>query len=178
MLSSYEIPNAHGSSTTRDESIFQGAQSIYASLIHNSKRPDSQTGFTLIEVMIAVAIVGILSAIAVPAYNDHVTRGKIPDATSNLSAKRVQLEQFFQDNRTYVGTNACASDTTTSQFFDFSCSTQTGTTYVLQAVGKDSMTGFTFSIDEGNTRTTDAVPTGWTIPSPNNCWVTKKGGSC
>lgn len=141
-------------------------------------------GFTLIELLIAVVIVGILSMIALPAYNDYVIRGKIPDATSNLATKRVQLEQFFQDNRTYVAsgatsptTNACTADTTTSQYFDFSCpNVLTATTYTLQAVGKNSMTGFTYTIDQSNAKATTAVPSGWTTNA--SCWVTAKGGTC
>jgi type IV pilus assembly protein PilE len=135
-------------------------------------------GFTLIEVMIVVVIVAILAAIAVPSYTEYITRGRIPDATSNLATKRVKLEQFFQDNRTYVGATDCASDTTTSNYFNFSCTTQTATAYTIQAVGKSSMAGFTFQVTEANARSTVAVPTGWTLPSPNNCWVTKKGGVC
>ena len=71
---------------------------------------NKQSGFTLIELMIVVAIVGILATIAYPSYTDYVIRGRIPDATSGLAAKRVQMEQFFQDNRTYVGAPACAAD--------------------------------------------------------------------
>ena len=83
---------------------------------------NKQSGFTLIELMIVVAIVGILATIAYPSYSDYVIRGRIPEATSALAAKRVQLEQFFQDNRTYVGAPACAADdATTSRFFNFSC---------------------------------------------------------
>jgi prepilin-type N-terminal cleavage/methylation domain-containing protein len=52
-------------------------------------------GFTLIELMIVVAVVGILTAIAVPSYTNYVIRGKIPEATSQLASKRVQMEQFF-----------------------------------------------------------------------------------
>lgn len=137
----------------------------------------AQHGFTLIELMVVVAIVAIIAAFAFPSYTDYVVRGKIPDATSNLATKRVQLEQFFQDNRTYVGAPACNADTTTSQNFDFSCSpAATTTTYTLQAVGKGSMIGFSYSINQDNAKATIAVPTGWTGNA--TCWVTKKGGIC
>ena len=137
----------------------------------------AQHGFTLVEIMIVVAIVSILAVIAVPSYNDYVVRGKIPDATSNLATKRVQMEQFFQDNRTYVGASACTADTGISQNFNFSCSpAPTQTTYTLQALGKGSMTGFTYTINEQNAKATTAVPTGWTLNG--TCWVTKKGGKC
>ena len=70
----------------------------------------NMSGFTLIELMIAVVVVAILTAIALPSYQEYVTRGKITEATSNLADMRVKLEQFFQDNRTYVG--ACAAGPT------------------------------------------------------------------
>lgn len=126
--------------------------------------------------MIVVAIVGIIAAIAVPAYGDYVTRAKIPDATSNLATKRVQMEQFFMDNRTYVAGPACNNDTATSTNFDFSCTNVTATTYTLQAVGKAGMTGFTYTIDQANGRATPAVKSGWNTST--TCWITKKGGEC
>jgi type IV pilus assembly protein PilE len=137
------------------------------------------SGFTLIEVMIVVAIVAILATIAVPSYRDYVTRGRIPEATSNLATKQVRMEQYFQDNRTYVGAPDCASDTATSQFFDFSCvAGMNATSYTLQAVGKGQMAGFEYRVNQANARSTEAVPTGWAQPSPNTCWVSKKGGVC
>lgn len=134
-------------------------------------------GFTLIEVMIVVAVIGILASIALPAYNDYVTRGKIPDATTNLAARRVQNEQFFQDNRKYTGAPGCSADTSTSKYFDFSCTTETDTAFTIQALGKSSMAGFTFTIDQDNVRKTTTVPGGWSTPT-SDCWVTKKGGEC
>lgn len=136
-----------------------------------------QTGFTLIELMITVAIIGILAAIAYPSYTDYVTRGKIPEATSGLATKRVQMEQFFQDNRTYASAPACDSDTTTSQYFTFSCDgTPTATAYTLQAVGRGSMTGFTYKITEGNVKSSTISVSGW--GNSSSCWITKKGGTC
>src|SRR5450631_4724882 len=59
-------------------------------------------GFTLIELMIVVAIVAILTTIAYPNYRDYVIRGQLVDATQGLSALRANLERYFQDNRTYA----------------------------------------------------------------------------
>jgi type IV pilus assembly protein PilE len=137
----------------------------------------SARGFTLVEVMIAVAIVGILASIALPAYSDYMMRGRIPDATSRLSSLQVQFEQYFQDNRTYAGAPACAADTTTSRYFNFNCPTANATQFSLQATGKGSMTGFVFTIDQAGTKQTTAVPSGWNLPA-GNCWVNRKDGSC
>ena len=136
----------------------------------------ASAGFTLVELMIVVAIVGILAAVALPAYTDYVVRGKIPEATANLATKRVQMEQFFQDNLTYANAPACSADTNSSPYFTFSCSAASATAFSLQAVGSGSMAGFTFTVDQSNTKATTAVPSGWTTNAA--CWVTKKGGSC
>lgn len=139
-----------------------------------------QAGFTLIEVMIVVAIVGILTAIAVPAYGDYVKRGRITEAVSGLSDMRVKMEQFFQDNRTYVG--ACVAGTVaplpanTTQF-TFSCSSLSASAYTVSATGTSTMAGFTFTVDQSNVRNTTALPTGWTGTN-TNCWVIKKDGTC
>lgn len=137
-------------------------------------------GFTLIEVMITVVIIGILAAVALPQYKNYVTRGKIPDATSALAAKQVRLEQFYQDNRTYVGAADCSSDTATSQFFTFSCSASSASAYTLRAVGKDSMAGFTYTVNQSSTKTSTIVSpasSSW-IASSASCWITKTGGIC
>jgi len=135
-------------------------------------------GFTLIELMITVAIVSILASVALPAYTDYVIRGNVPQATSRLATLQVQMEQFFQDNRTYVGAPGCVADSASNRLFNFSCSEQTAGAYTLQAVGKASMAGFTYTVNQQNVRTTGAVPTGWSAPVPNTCWVTRKGGLC
>ena len=141
----------------------------------------SLRGFTLIEVMIVVAIVAILAAVALPAYNDHITRGKLTEATTNLGTLRVQMEQFFQDNRTYVGGPCTPGAGSDIKYFAYACSAgePTATTFRVKATGAAGQTtsGFTLSIDQSNVKRTEAVPTGWTAPA-TTCWILRKQGSC
>ena len=137
-------------------------------------------GFTLIEIMIVVVIIGVLAAIAVPRYSEYVMRGRIPDATSNLSALAVRMEQAFQDNRTYQPTaNVCAVPpaelpATMSKYFDFSCATTAANNFTFTATGKGPMAGFEYTINHANAKTSKG-PTGWPATSPN-CWITSKSG--
>lgn len=135
-----------------------------------------ESGFTLMELMIVVAIVAILAAVALPAYTSYLIRGRIPEATSGLAARRVGMEQWFQDNLTYVNAPAAQTNTTASQYFDFAGST-TATAYTLTASGKGPMTGFTFTIDQTNSKTSTVtgVP-GWV--GNGQCWVVRGGGQC
>ena len=136
------------------------------------------TGFSLIEVMVVVAIVAILAAVAMPAYTEYVMRGKLTEAHSNLAALRTAAEQYFQDNRTYVGFG-CAAATVTAKYFTYTCPTLQATTYQIVATGVagENMNGFVLSIDDTNTRRTTGVASGWTAPA-TNCWVLRKDGSC
>ena len=140
-----------------------------------------QRGFTLIELMMALVVVAILTAIALPAYTSYIIRGNVPEATANLATKQVQMEQWFQDNRTYIGAPACNNLTPPGKTFDFSCTVQTATTFTLQAAGRGSMAGFSYTVDQSNVKTSAFVspaPSGWVAATPNNCWVTNVGGVC
>ena len=141
-----------------------------------NKLETTQKGFTLIELMIVVAIIGILAAIAMPQYSNYIKRGKAAEATSNLANLRIKMEQCFQDNRDYsTCTGFC---TTTAGNFTYACSpAPTATTYTIVATGVTARgmpsTDFSFSVDQNNAKTSNFDGTAGTI-----CWLTKKGGSC
>lgn len=137
-------------------------------------------GFTLIELMIVVVIVGILAAIALPAYTDYIKRGKIPQATSALSSMRIKLEQYFQDQRKYTGAcdGASVAPLPAADAFTYTCPTLDATHYTVQATGNGTMTGFTYTIDQDNVKTTTNLPSAAWGTAPITCWVTAKGGAC
>jgi type IV pilus assembly protein PilE len=147
-------------------------------------RPAS--GFTLIEVMITVAIIGILAAVGYPAYTDYIRRGQLPEAFAALSDYRVKMEQYFQDFRNYGTTtgSACANATgapswadfvpKNQQFFTYAC-TVTASGYTITATGaKGRAVGNTYTINEANVQGTTRFK-GQAVTK--SCWLVK-GSEC
>lgn len=149
------------------------------------------TGFTLMELMVAVVIVAILAAVAVPAYTGYVVRGKLAETTAALSDLRVRMEQYLVDNRNY-GTIATACPAAvvmpTSPTFSFSCrwgGTNSNTSYLItansnagQGLGATGDYRYTLGQAVG-----EATPSRITVMFAGvnvsiACWQTKPGENC
>ncbi len=73
-------------------------------------------GFTLIELMIVIAIIGVLSAVAIPAYNGYMESGRIAECSNEVAAIKLAQKQYFLENNRYfpgVGTATGSADTST-----------------------------------------------------------------
>ena len=136
-----------------------------------------QKGFTLIELMVVIAIIGIIASIALPSYTGYVARARATEATSALAQMRIRMEQYFQDNRTYAGNDAvlCAAPTgTNTAFFTFLCSAAPSTTaYTFAATGTGTMAGYSYDINQANAKSS-STPSGG---GNSNCWVLGKGST-
>jgi type IV pilus assembly protein PilE len=148
-------------------------------------------GFTLIEVMITVAIIAILAGIAVPSYSDYLRRGALPEAFTNLSDFRVKLEQYYQDHRGYgTSSTRCANVNPPSwslssgelsaggkRFFTIMCTPSAvdglgnyqGYTLTATGVTGTRAQGHVYTITAANVRKTTQFK-GASVDQP--CWLT------
>lgn len=135
----------------------------------------AQQGFTLMEVLVTIVIIGILSAVALPAYSDHVTRSRTAEAFTALGAAQMNAEQFWNNNRTYAGYAGSSAFPAATPNFTYTLSNASASAFTVTATGRAKMAGFAYTIDQNGSRATTATPAWGTNAA---CWVDKKGGQC
>ncbi len=139
-----------------------------------------RSGFTLIELMVTLVILAILAAIAVPAYLDYVRRGKLAEGTGNLSNLYLDMQQYYQDNRSFLAGTNCGVTAAATKNFTYSCTaTATPSTFTWTAQSNSNLGtagDYKYTINQDGVRQTPAYK--GTVYNPARpCWLFK-GNEC
>ncbi len=124
-----------------------------------------QKGFTLIELLLAVAIIGIVSSIAVPSYNGYISSSRATNAKNNLLAIYMKQQEYYTNNNAYystgatcgnnaslINTNIFSGQTIISDSYYTYCITQTATTNFTARATLTSNAATFYTIDYNNVK--------------------------
>ena len=132
------------------------------------KSMTTSKGFTLIELMLVVAVVGILAAIAMPAYSGYIQKSRRTDATVAIRAVQFAQEKYRGNNTSYGSlTDIGMPATTESGYYTIAVSSATATGYVVTAT---AVSGKSQSTDSDCTSIQLQQAAGSITTTPSACW--------
>ena len=114
----------------------------------NLKMNKVQQGFTLIELMIVVAIIGILAAVAIPAYQDYTIRAQVSEGISLASGAKTAVAEFYTQRGTFPADNTAAGLASAAAIKG---------TYVSQVAVANGVITVTYGEDVNNTITNNTI---------------------
>jgi type IV pilus assembly protein PilE len=131
-------------------------------------------GFTLVELMITVAIVAILAAVAIPSYSQYVRRAHLTDAQQAMASAAVDLEQIFADKRAYPISGGYTPRGTADMAITYTPSVDLRS-FALNSSGTGKMTDYFLAQTTGNARCKcekcSANPLATIAPTATSCPV-------
>jgi len=111
--------------------------------MHTKRYKNKQSGFTLIELMIVVAIMAILAAIATPSYLSHIAKSRRADVQGALLSFANAMERHYTTNGTYEGAAAGGADTGTPTIFSTTSPTDGSTVYYNLTISAADASSYT-----------------------------------
>ncbi|WP_440617450.1 type IV pilin protein [Cysteiniphilum sp. 6C5] len=136
--------------------------------LEKTNRNAKTQGFSLIELLIVVAVIAVLAAIAIPMYSNYVLRAHRADAVSSINLIAMNEEAWALSSGTYTATltNVWSGTTSTRGFYDMSLTSVTSSGYTITATPTGSQTA-----DSGDCPNLRLVASGGTITrTPIACW--------
>jgi type IV pilus assembly protein PilE len=121
-------------------------------------KTNRQNGFTLIELMVVISILGIIAAIAIPSYLETVRKGRRSDAKVTILKISQNLERCFSENNSYQVASGCTNfnNTNSDEGYYTITTAQNATTFDITATAKgpqaDDTHCATFTLDEAGAK--------------------------
>jgi len=137
------------------------------------------SGFTLVEVMIVIAIVAIGASVAIPYYRDYVERSRLSEAFSTLSMLTTRMESYYLDNRSYFNEDSgnCGVPSPKGEYFTFECESE-GDYYIWTAKASFGDNDYEFQINDEENSMVKKTNVFKSESITKDCWIIHEDGEC